>query len=258
MTKRKAMTEAQWLASDDPGALLHYLRQHRGISRAPGNRRRFRLFACACCRRQWQLFTDEHCRRAVEVSERAADGRASRKELAEVHHTARARAAAVQERVQLAASGNPGGRVAGSLLQEQWVMQAAEWTAIPGGGPRAADIVAGQVALAVGSAHLPGDTAAFQTANQAEHCAQADLLRDIFGNPFQPVAVDGEWLSAHRGAAATMARTIYEERRFNELPILADALEEAACPSPALIAHCRGAGPHTRGCWTLDLLLANS
>jgi hypothetical protein len=52
-----------------------------------------------------------------------------------------------------------------------------------------------------------------------------------------------------------LAQTIYLERRFVDLPILADALEEAGCNDPEILAHCRAAGPHFRGCWVIDLLL---
>jgi hypothetical protein len=53
----------------------------------------------------------------------------------------------------------------------------------------------------------------------------------------------------------TLAGSIYEDRGFDRLPILADALEEAGCTEAELLAHLRGRGPHVRGCWVLDLLL---
>ena len=52
-----------------------------------------------------------------------------------------------------------------------------------------------------------------------------------------------------------LARSVYDDRRFDELPILADALEEAGCTDPALLEHLRRPGPHVRGCWALDLVL---
>jgi hypothetical protein len=52
-----------------------------------------------------------------------------------------------------------------------------------------------------------------------------------------------------------LAQGIYEERAFDDLPVLADALEEAGCDQPDLLAHLRGPGPHVRGCWAVDLLL---
>ena len=52
-----------------------------------------------------------------------------------------------------------------------------------------------------------------------------------------------------------LAQAIYEERRFGDLPVLADALEEAGCTDADILSHCRGPGPHVRGCWVVDLLL---
>jgi hypothetical protein len=39
------------------------------------------------------------------------------------------------------------------------------------------------------------------------------------------------------------------------LGVLADALEEAGCDNPDILSHLRGPGPHTRGCWVVDLVL---
>jgi hypothetical protein len=80
------------------------------------------------------------------------------------------------------------------------------------------------------------------------------LLREIFVNPFRPVAVDPSWLRWHDGTVAKVATTIYEERAFDRLPVLADALEEAGCRNADILNHCRQPGPHVRGCWVVDLL----
>lgn len=52
-----------------------------------------------------------------------------------------------------------------------------------------------------------------------------------------------------------MAQRIYDERCFEDVAIVADALEEAGCANIDMLAHLRGPGPHVRGCWVLDLLL---
>jgi hypothetical protein len=80
----------------------------------------------------------------------------------------------------------------------------------------------------------------------------AALLRDTAGNPFRPVSADPTGLTA---AAVGLAQTIYADRAFDRLPILADALEEAGCDNADVLAHCRGGGPHVRGCWVVDLVL---
>jgi hypothetical protein len=48
---------------------------------------------------------------------------------------------------------------------------------------------------------------------------------------------------------------MYDTRDFSAMPILADALQDAGCDDPGVLAHCRDAGPHVRGCWVIDLLL---
>jgi hypothetical protein len=83
-----------------------------------------------------------------------------------------------------------------------------------------------------------------------------DLIREIFGNPFQWKIVDPVWLSWNDGSAHRMAEVIYETGSFEMLPILADDLEEAGCSDPAILLHLRGPNDHVRGCWALDLLLA--
>jgi hypothetical protein len=82
----------------------------------------------------------------------------------------------------------------------------------------------------------------------------ADLLRDVVGNPFRTVAVRPSWLRANGGAVEQLARAIDEEGRFEDLPILADALEEAGCTDEQILLHCRKPGIHVRGCWLVDLL----
>jgi hypothetical protein len=81
------------------------------------------------------------------------------------------------------------------------------------------------------------------------------LLHEVFGNPFQPVTIAPEWLAWNHGLVRQMAEGIYEDRRFDECPILADALAEAGCEVPALVDHLRDSGEHVRGCWVLDAIL---
>jgi hypothetical protein len=82
------------------------------------------------------------------------------------------------------------------------------------------------------------------------------LIREVFGNPFRPIAVTHALLPRNGKSIALLARSIYEKRTFERLPILAGALEDAGCTDAELLGHLRGPGPHVRGCWALDLLLA--
>ncbi len=81
------------------------------------------------------------------------------------------------------------------------------------------------------------------------------FLCDLFGNPFRPIAVAPEWLTS---TVLALATSIYTEKAFDRLPILADALQDAGCDSDDLLNHLRSAGPHVRGCWALDLVLGKS
>lgn len=81
---------------------------------------------------------------------------------------------------------------------------------------------------------------------------QADLLREILGNPFRLPDVDSRWRTSD---VLGLARAIYEDRAYERMPILADALMDAGCEQEAIIGHCRGEFQHVRGCWVLDLVL---
>jgi hypothetical protein len=80
-------------------------------------------------------------------------------------------------------------------------------------------------------------------------------LRCLFGNPFRPVAFDPAWRAP---TAVALAQRIYDERDFGAMPVLADALQDAGCEHPDVLAHCRGGGEHARGCWVVDLVLGKS
>jgi hypothetical protein len=81
------------------------------------------------------------------------------------------------------------------------------------------------------------------------------LFCDIFGNPFRPVAFSREWLTS---TVVTLAQQMYDSRDFSAMPILADALQDAGCDNADILGHCRGDGPHVRGCWVVDLVLGKS
>jgi hypothetical protein len=66
------------------------------------------------------------------------------------------------------------------------------------------------------------------------------------------ISLNPGWLSE---TVVALATGIDAERAFDRMPILADALEEAGCDNADVLDHCRGPGPHVRGCWVVDLLL---
>jgi hypothetical protein len=85
---------------------------------------------------------------------------------------------------------------------------------------------------------------------------QCEIIRDIFGNPFRPVAFDAAWRT---DTAVSLAKGMYESRDFGAMPILADALQDAGCDSDDMLNHCRDPKQtHVRGCWVVDLVLGKS
>jgi hypothetical protein len=91
--------------------------------------------------------------------------------------------------------------------------------------------------------------------DEAGREAERRLLHEILGNPFRPVKLSPGWLAGNGRCVPLLAQAIYDERRFQDLPILGDALEDAGCTEKAIFSHCRQPGEHVRGCWVLDLLL---
>jgi hypothetical protein len=64
--------------------------------------------------------------------------------------------------------------------------------------------------------------------------------------------LDPRWLTAD---VLWIAAGIEADLAFDRLPILADALQDAGCDNARLLDHCRGPGPHCRGCWALAAVL---
>jgi hypothetical protein len=224
------MTEAEWLTCNDPRRMLLVFQEAvvPGDKRFTTGDRQLRLFACACCRTVWPNLTDARSRRAVKVAERYVDGLATAEQLRKAEYDANQAQFKLWRREFLSssdASEAQGWQI--SCLAKACVRQ----------DPLTYLRINGYFFKAV-----PAVT-------------QADLLRDIIGNPFRPVAVDPSWLAWNGGTVVQRAQAIYDERAFDRLPILADALEDADCHDVAILAHCRGPGPHTRGCWVVDHLL---
>jgi hypothetical protein len=93
------------------------------------------------------------------------------------------------------------------------------------------------------------------TQRSSERIAQVALLRDIFGNPFRPATLNPSWRTSD---VLLLAGGIYDDRAFDRMPILADALQDAGCDNEEL-NHCRDTKQsHVRGCWAVDLVLGKS
>jgi hypothetical protein len=91
-----------------------------------------------------------------------------------------------------------------------------------------------------------------QWAEPWDPAAALPLLRCLFGSLFRPVSFSPAWRT---DTAVALARQMYESRDFSAMPLLADALQDAGCDNEGVLDHCRGEGPHVRGCWVVDLVL---
>jgi hypothetical protein len=250
--KEGAMTEAEWLACVNPEPMLIWLR-------SKGSERKLRLFACACCRRIWEQLTDERSRNAVDIAEQRADRMTSAKKLTAAELAARSvwkNDGTIpydeQRRCSSTAAANAADKnayAAGhSMLETARISEGMERA-------KKLNLQSPRFNWATFDESMEAAKGYWTEAYAEIDSAYCGFLRDIFGNPFRRVALDPAWLHWNGGTVRQMAETIYDDRAFDQLPILADALEEAGCTDRAVLDHCRGAGDHVRGCWMLDLLL---
>ena len=189
--------------------------------------RKWRLLAVALCRCAWPLLPDERSQAAVEVAEQYADGKASE-----------------DERVAACLAANSADVIGVDSPAAQAAVHAA--------------MMSHHLYISCEAAYE-----ALLTTDDAEASgALADVVRDLFGNPFCPVALDPTWRTASVDALAEAA---YEERELPQghldparLAVLSDALEDAGCTDTDILAHLRSRGSHVRGCWCLDLILGKS
>ncbi len=230
------MTETEWLTSLDYRAMLWHRNEWRADPdswrrltvpperrpRYPVSDRKLRLFAVACCRHFWGRVRNGSCRRGAETAEKYADARCSRQALTDAG---------------LAAYRDNSGQFS-PFDDAAW-----ETTLIDAFDAAGATVSCLEQHVDIKSALSP------------ILCA---LLHDVLGNPFRLVAVAPVWLARNGGAVVKVAQGIYQDRAFDQMPILADALEDAGCTDTGILAHCRGNGEHARGCWVVDLLLGKS
>lgn len=241
------MTEAQWLACIDPAPMLTYL--HGKVSE-----RRRRLFASACCRRLWHLLPDERSRRAIEAAERNADEETDEQEL-------RLASTAAENAVEARYAA-----IIGSALADA---QARAASAVLNLTAANADTAADYASANAGSAAYHAGTAAGASSASAERSSerarQADVFREVFGNPFRPLTVRSAWLAWNDAVVVRLAQAAYDERNLpagtldnTRLAILADALEDAGCMDARILGHLRKGGDHYRGCFVVDALLGKA
>jgi hypothetical protein len=249
------MTEAEWLGCNDPQKMLEFVR-------GKTSDRKLRLFAVACANQAWPIILSlndtyqmvetigerrevKHCREALLAAEAYAD---------ESTHTETI--ASVREK----------------LARHIEPLRALD--SFQGMDHGKAQLWAMRVVAA--TLHKTGDQAAMETlrlilpARQRRwlfkdwlckappsgqeldfnHDGWPQLIQEIF----YPLPLFTEKPACFNRSVTAIAQAIYDERAFERIPILADALEDAGCSNAEILAHCRGPGPHVKGCWALDVL----
>jgi len=189
--------------------------------------RQSRLFACACCRQIWKFLDEEWMREAVVTMELFADGKVSEDVFEETATQALTKTRQFSDATERYYPGY------GNAFSSVYLTTRLDPCAVRMAYDRAAQLYPGPI-------------------GEIEYGPYVILLRDIFGNPFRPVTLNPAWLTPK---VTTLAQRIYNDRAFDRMPELADALQEAGCDNQDVLSHCRGPGPHVKGCWVVDLVL---
>lgn len=245
------MSEQEWLECTDPKKMLDFLRRSALPARRRGDHRRLLgatylpdsdyylpdlgrkgcLFVCACLHRSPSKQDVEECLLFQEY-EKYCDGLAPWAAVEDAYWN---RIKREEERIAEEDRKN------NSVTSVHW-MGPSEYFSDP-------DVLREAAARAVGGKNADGFA--------VERRLQCGFVRDIF-NPFRPVTINPAWFTWNDGTVQKVAQAIYDERAFDRLPILADALEEAGCTDTDILSHCRSGDDHVRGCWVIDLVLGKS
>ena len=250
------MTDKKWQSAHNPVPMLNALteRQHG---------RQLRLFALACCHRVRRFITDPRSEAALTFAERQVDrgvngksGRMAIKTAADAVYPdwdAERNRFMYTDPIRLL---NALMAISGCLAVAELVRNGGEIDKARTVSEYAASGVCDEEMLRTyQGGPLDWKSSSMNRLMAPERADQADLLRDIVGNPFRPVPFDPAWRTS---TVMALTEAIDAERAFDRLPILADALEEAGCDHPDVLAHCRGPGLHVRGCWVIDAVLGNA
>jgi hypothetical protein len=256
------MTEKEWLDCQEPVPILVFLRgdtpctepdtrsviSDLGIPRGPGQRislRKLLLFTAACCRPLWNIALGGAVQSTLGAYQRYAYGLGRRDQFEQTISAATALSFTCWTDDPLGAA--------------HVAHDAACWLA----WDTARESIAVTCADATEEDRWlwgfsgPPDPVYWASLDKVRS-EQAELLREIVGNPFRPVETDLGSLASHSETVSQLARVIHEERCYENMPYLADALEDAGCTEPAILDHCRGPNRHVRGCWVTDLLLGKT
>ncbi|MGF1582365.1 MAG: hypothetical protein ACFCD0_23820 [Gemmataceae bacterium] len=191
-----------------------------------------RLYAVGCCRSLDEYLSDTRAQTALEVASEFADGTTSSQEL----EKARKRILAAAQELD-------------ALLIVSCAYKAVAQATHP-----IPQFVFTLTPIYVAEVHTRSARTNPQFAKKSQRHFQHDLLRELLGEHQCPTSRSA-LLQARTEQVSRIADHIYRHHRFEDMPILGDALEEAGLVDETVLAHCRSSSHHVRGCWVVDTLL---
>lgn len=248
------MTEAEWITCSDAATLFRWVA-------TTACQRKLRLYLCGVCRSIQHLFYYPYSMEAVEVAEQFADGLADNKECARAAWAAEVPTFGFAFEEEFCRKYPEDMR---QVLPRLVEMGALSESVLSGGAWQVNETVRERLIAAAVIAEWCVLSRISCDSPYRDSCVGKVewpgrwLVDCVFGNPFRPVMVDPAWLAWNDGTVPQMARAIYEDRRFEDMPILADALEDAGCDDADMLRHCRSQDKHVRGCWAIDRILGNA
>lgn len=242
------MTANQWETATDPLPMLERLFPIQSENSTPPPGRKLRLYYVACARRVWDRLPWV-CRGLVGVAEDAADRPNDDRRL-------RAHAGEVAEQLVNSCGWEPevvAAEIEDAERQLRLLLDPDETITVRHVEPRSITPEWDGIAQLVYGAYAQ-DTSWHRRVPAALH--SADLIRDVFGSPFPPLPQQRFRRAWQTSTTVALARPMYDGRDFTALPILGDALQDAGCDDPVILAHCHDrTAVHARGCWVVDLVL---
>jgi hypothetical protein len=245
------MSEEEWQTAEHPTEMVVHLRAVKASDR------KFRLLAIECVRRIRPHLADPRSIRALEFMEVNAE-----RPFKGLRHLRRVHCAAfdAHREAEQARQGPSADRSKYTQLVVQNYAATAtielfrdEAHSAAFGCSRNAEQVVHFAAAEQSGFQGQAEFNFMREAEEARRRLHIALVRDIFGNPFQPVDFSTEWRT---DTCATLAAQMYDSRDFGAMPILADALQDAGCDNDDILNHCRDEkATHVRGCWVVDLVL---
>lgn len=226
-----SMSEQEWDEETDASTKLEFL---------PGeiSERKLMMFAATCCKRMGSLVTDHRLLAGIECVQRLPEGNIQPSELQHI-------ISGVWEYYHSQLARQFDDPACGAVIEalerdsQHWPV-AHHWVAA----------VSSHVKCAIVDPLIQrGEDESAWAEEQREQCL---IVSDIFGNPFRPVSLDQSWRTS---TIQAIAKQMYDSHDFSPMPILADALQDSGCENEDILSHCRGDGPHVRGCWVVDLIL---